>query len=124
MDGGKDLGAIKTNLVNGFGATGIFPFDPARVLNKLPSNEFTSPGDHASVVGQALVSFLEKQRFGDKSEPKRKKRTRLNVVPGKSVAAKDSSEESAELPEPDRKCTSEHHIQYRYWFGTIVGTLI
>ncbi|KAH9643382.1 hypothetical protein HF086_015496 [Spodoptera exigua] len=83
-----ELSAIKRNLVSSFKATGIVPLGRNRVLNKLPP-ESPSP-EMETVVRDSLTEFLRKQRFGNEVQPPRK-RTRLQIEPGKSIATVDET---------------------------------
>lgn len=76
--------AVKRNLIASFKATGIYPFDRERVLRKLPE---LSPSPELVDIGvrDSLTDFLKQQRYGQQSEPVRKKK-RLNVEPGKSIS--------------------------------------
>lgn len=88
--------AISRNLISSFEATGIYPWNKDKVLNKLPRVETEADNP----VRDVLVSYLKDQRYGNEAEPSRKKRTRLHVEPGKSVATVDS-EESEENGDED-----------------------
>lgn len=79
-----ETSAVKRNLVSSFKATGIYPFDRERVLRHLPEDS-PSPELVDTAVRDSLTTFLKEQRYGQQSEPVRK-RKRLNVEPGKSVS--------------------------------------
>lgn len=87
-DACMELSAVKRNLVSSFKATGIVPLDRNRVLNKLP-RESPSP-EVETVVRDSLTEFLREQRFGNESQPPRK-RTRLQIEPGKSISTVDET---------------------------------
>ncbi|KAJ2945181.1 hypothetical protein O0L34_g9251 [Tuta absoluta] len=80
--------AISRNLICSFEATGIYPWNKDRVLNKLPRDEIEADAP----VRDVLVSYLRDQRYGSEAVPAKKKKTRLQVEPGKSVATVDSEE--------------------------------
>ncbi|XP_030754175.1 jerky protein homolog-like [Sitophilus oryzae] len=85
--GDGEVSAIKRNLINGFEATGIYPFNAQKVLIKIPGDN-----DPAQEVNEVLTQFLKEKRYGDDSErAPRKKKTRLIVEPGKSVTADNAS---------------------------------
>lgn len=89
-----DSGAISHNLRSGFAACGIFPYDPERVMKKLHTSEAASD-DVQQQVSSSLVEFLKEKRFGNSlSISRKRKRTKLPVSPGKSVAYVDSESES------------------------------
>lgn len=84
--GPDEQGAIEKNAIQSFEATGIFPFNPHRVMKRLPG--FSDEEEPAEEVHSSLVTFLKSRRYGDKSEkstPKKKKN--MNIQPGKSVSA-------------------------------------
>lgn len=80
---------IKNNLVSGFKATGIVPFNPDSVLRRLPDYN----DDHVNEVNNNLIEFLKEQRFTPSTDMKRRKNKRLRIAPGVSVTACDSEEE-------------------------------
>lgn len=94
---GKDKTAtdngIKRNLRSGFECTGIYPFNPTRVLKKIPGGiEETEVNDF---VNDSLTEFLKKQRgVGQTTWNPRQKKKKLRVDPGKSITAASSSESS------------------------------
>ncbi|CAI6357713.1 unnamed protein product [Macrosiphum euphorbiae] len=72
----------KDNIKSGFEATGIYPLDRQKVLNKLPDNE--SPA--SIVVPQAMHDMLKESRFGSNDGVTKKgRRKKYNVEPGRSV---------------------------------------
>lgn len=67
-----DMSAIKRNLIGGFRATGIFPFDRQQVFKRLPQEpEEVSP---TTEVENALTALLKEQQFGQTPRPQRKKK--------------------------------------------------
>lgn len=95
MDAKKEEGAIKLDLIAGFRACGIVPFDPTCVLTRLPDNE--TKVIEAANVSDSLLEFLRKERHGQPSSKRVSKKKKLNVEPGKSVTYESSTEE--ELPD-------------------------
>lgn len=79
----RSTAAIKRNLISGFKACGIFPFNPSKVLNKIPSDT-----DYNREVNDSLTEFLSTQRYTKALAPRRK-RKKINVQPGKSVTSAD-----------------------------------
>lgn len=75
---------IKQNLISGFEATGVVPFEPNNVLHKIPG--FAENLDE-EVTNSSLISFLKEKRFGNanKNRQTRRKRTGLNIKPRKSI---------------------------------------
>lgn len=51
---------IKRNLKNGFYATGIYPFNPSKAMDKIPEQD-----DPQLVVNDALLELLRKNCFGN-----------------------------------------------------------
>lgn len=96
----KSENAIKKDLVASFQATGIEPFDPERVLQKIPSEE--NGNDTDASVNNILVNYLQEQRFTAGPSRRNIKRQKLSVEPGKSVVAAsidaDSSDSSVDGP--------------------------
>ena len=79
---------ISDNLTSGFEATGICPFNPERVLKKLPQEPTNTDNDPASLVSETVVELLKNMRYGS-DEPTRRKKSKLNVAPGKSISPED-----------------------------------
>lgn len=101
-----ELSAVKRNLISSFKATGIVPFDRNRVLDKLPP-ESPSP-EIETIVRDSLTDFLREQRFGNESQPPRK-RTRLQIEPGKSISTVEETsnqEASMQIPVVSEPSTS------------------
>jgi len=99
---------IKNNLVSGFKATGIVPFNPDSVLRRLPDYN----DDHANEVNNNLIEFLKEQRFTPSTHMNRRKNKRLRIAPGVSVTANDSEEEvNEEAEEAEEEVTEEAHKQ-------------
>lgn len=90
--------AIKRNLISGFNATGIYPLNRAKVLNKIPASQ--NEAEVTAAVRDSLTDFLKEQRFGKDSEPTRKKK-RLAVEPGKSISTIDEPEPSTSTTEAE-----------------------
>jgi hypothetical protein len=99
--------AVKRNLINGFYATGIHPFNPNKVLNKIPGTSHLH--DPRPIVDDALTELLRENRFGQNTQRVQRKRKRINVEPGRSVTTADSSssdegEETLDIPN-DNECS-------------------
>ena len=89
----------RANLIAGFEACGIHPFNPQRVLRKFPQvrsstasggNETRSPFK----ISAALLEFLQPFKYSPRDESKPGPRHKLAIEPGKSVSAKDLNKES------------------------------
>ena len=85
---------MERNLKVGFATTGIHPFDPDRVLSKLPDH------DLESTMSDSLLNFQQSSWKGE-TRP-RNKRQKLNVPAGKSVSEADfRQEEEVSIPVTD-----------------------
>nr|CAH7753389.1 unnamed protein product [Callosobruchus chinensis] len=91
----KSNDAIKNNLISSFQATGIDPFDPERVLHKIPCND----NDPVTDVNNALLNYLQEQRYPVAPTRRNVKRQRLTVEPGKSVTANNDSSSDSDVHE-------------------------
>ena len=101
----------KHNLVNGFKACGLYPFNPEEVYAKLPSENTMSP---SKALDQSLLDTLAHMRGSDaETTPTRPKKKRLDVQPGKSISANVSSEsdESEEEMKDDTATDTEEKTQ-------------
>ncbi|KAF2879614.1 hypothetical protein ILUMI_26553 [Ignelater luminosus] len=88
--------AISQNLISGFSATGIYPPDKNKVLCKIPT---VNANENPTVaINDVLTNYLRQKRFGDiNATPRvRRKKSRLNIEPGKSVTADTSSSSDEE----------------------------
>ena len=91
--------AINHDLKSGFEATGIFPLNPDKILNKIPNAE--DNGDQFGAdFDNNLVLFLKKKRYNSTPIRNLQKKKRLTVEAGKSVAY--PTNESDENEEIDR----------------------
>ncbi|KAJ8966825.1 hypothetical protein NQ314_003287 [Rhamnusium bicolor] len=78
--GAQETG-VKRNIINGFDATGICSINPDKVLNKIPNFSYNPEQE----INDSLSELLRKKRFGcNNVERVRRKRQRLNVIPGKA----------------------------------------
>lgn len=89
------------NLIAGFKATGISPLNPNTVLKKIPGATLSpSAAQIQAQVSGALLSHLQEQRLGDENAPKRGRKRRIQVSPGKSIGTGDLPRDAAG-PEDD-----------------------
>lgn len=107
----------KTNILSGFRATGIFPYNPEAVLKRLPRRidisvantptQSNSPTPSTgSYVSDALLNFLQKTRSPDVRPKGRRKR--INVKSGQPVVPKHFSEKNdPKLSEPTLAKTTD-----------------
>ena len=73
------------NIVSGFRKTGIYPLCKENVLKRLPQKEVDS-----SIVSETFIEHNSKKRDECKSNTKEKrKRKKLNALPGKSICYED-----------------------------------
>lgn len=91
---------IKRDLINGFAATGIYPVNKDKVLSKIPNPE-ESVDELQQRVSDSLSEYLQSQR-AITTNTRRVKRTKIAVLPGKSVtvsSSSDSTETDTDSPE-------------------------
>ena len=74
---------VHDNIISGFRACGVEPLDRSQVLKNIPSAH-VEPAVAGAAIDRSLLERLEKKRGPDADQ--RRKRSRLNVLPGKSVA--------------------------------------
>lgn len=87
------------NIRAGFKKCGIVPLNRNEVLKMLPAlpDTHTDKNDDLA-IDQSFVDLLKSMRYEGNGAPStRKRRTKIPVLPGKSVAAPDSSESSGEM---------------------------
>lgn len=95
-DASKEKSAVKRNLISGFESCGLVPFNPDRVLRKLPGDNSAAETVEREVA-DSLTEYLKNQRYVTKTILQRKKM--LRVEPGKSVAAPAAEDSSSEEDE-------------------------
>lgn len=104
----------KKNILSGFRACGIFPYDAEAVLKRLPSRkDMPAPSDTPmaptplveSDVSATLLNFLQTSRMPEVRPKARRKR--INVAPGQPVKEKDFSQKNETLSEPTPKPTTK-----------------
>lgn len=89
----KGPDAIKRDLISGFQATGIYPVNSAKILDKLPHEDKSDDNQQLRENYQnSLLTFLKERRYAN-SPCRRKNKTRLEVAPGKSVSAAGTSQD-------------------------------
>lgn len=94
----EGLPNAKQNLISGFKACGINPFDPTQVLKRLPSwlQEGTTE-DEAKHLNCSFIELLKSIRHPDGKTERQQKKKRLDVVPGKSITGKGSPGSSHDI---------------------------
>ncbi|XP_052740496.1 uncharacterized protein LOC128199899 [Bicyclus anynana] len=76
---------VKThNIISGFKSTGIVPFNPDKVISKLPDSDQQTM---SYSIDNALLDWLKETRSADPNKKVRNKK--LDVPPGKSVCEND-----------------------------------
>ena len=86
----------KDNIISGFRKCGIHPLNRSLVLDRLPNFE-TANNTNSSVSEVFLVHFQQLRHSGE-NEPSRKRRKRLDIVPGKSVGEPNTEQPSTSNP--------------------------
>ncbi|KAJ8885610.1 hypothetical protein PR048_011808 [Dryococelus australis] len=89
---------MRRNAISGFSACGIYPLNKQTLLQILPTSQAsTDSHDNGNgivpvrdEVNTTLVKYLQQLRQTKKDTTSAKQR-KLNVVPGRSVAAEDTS---------------------------------
>ncbi|KAJ8928855.1 hypothetical protein NQ314_018521 [Rhamnusium bicolor] len=66
-----DNGKVSQNLISGFAKTGMYPFDPSRPKQRLPSNE--TDDRTASLVSHSIVHILKEMQRGNSDSTEGKK---------------------------------------------------
>ncbi|XP_045497433.1 MFS-type transporter clz9-like [Colias croceus] len=73
-----------SNLKSGFKKTGIVPFDPTQVLNRIP-NEINDTERHKEAMDQSVINLLNNMQYDTIAVKDIKRKRKINVVAGKSV---------------------------------------
>ncbi|CAB3251769.1 unnamed protein product [Arctia plantaginis] len=73
----------KANICAGFKATGIVPFNPQRILRKIPDYE----EQNNYTIDTALLDYLKANRSANPLQKLRNKK--VNITPGKSVSSQE-----------------------------------
>jgi hypothetical protein len=81
MDNFNGGGSIAKDLQASFQATGIFPLNKQKVLDKLPNT------DNTNIINDTVTEYLKNQRNPNCDEQARKKRKKLNVIAGASITS-------------------------------------
>ena len=76
------------NLVAGFSTTGLHPLDRTKVLAKIPT-DVPNLRDDNNFVSQAVLDCLRSLRGNEEGPAKKKRRSKVSVVPGKSISLED-----------------------------------
>lgn len=109
----EEMSGVKRIIVKGFEATGIYPFNPNKVLEKIPN-------DNANVqetVNDSLVNYLSEKRYPSQGLVGRpRKRTRLNIAPSISITSRhfeESCESDGEIDDNlvDNDAVSDHNSE-------------
>lgn len=87
------------NIISGFRATGIFPLDRHKVLEKLPIEDLAAVEE--GISGE-IIDHLKALRYTDQSSRKPRKR-RLQVAPGKSISVEDVEKNTVAGPSNSKK---------------------
>ncbi|KAF2892526.1 hypothetical protein ILUMI_13648 [Ignelater luminosus] len=103
--------AIKGNLTNRFYATGIHPLNVNKVLDRIPGTS----NDPRPTVDDTLLQLLREDLFRQSKQRIQRKRKRIHVVPGKSVATANSSssdkaENTVDHFSESALCEREHQV--------------
>ena len=97
---------IKENLISGFRATGIFPLDEEQVLKRVPRKEPSADASTSTLWSETFADLLSQRRINQNPEKKRKKK--LQVQPGLSVAGPSHISSSGEDSDGNNEQFSLH----------------
>lgn len=103
-------GETSQNLISGFGKCGIHPFDRNQIVNRIPKKPTVAENDAKSIVqtvSDAVLEMLVELRPANSNQP-RKKRTKVNVEPGKSVRVEDLTKKQVPVDETGDLSAHEH----------------
>lgn len=102
---GNDNIETSVNLVSGFRKCGICPLQKDVVLARLPDGQLHGQPEESDTtpkrgaVSDAVLEVLQRNRgVGDETEPKNKRRKKMNVEPGKSIAVEDLLDNTTAAP--------------------------
>lgn len=95
---------MNKNIKSGFSATGIRPYNKEQVLKRLPNKSLANKKDSqeeknrkeallSSQIGTAVLEVLQELR-SKKTPQGKKKRSKINVTPGKSVSLEEVVDDS------------------------------
>ncbi|KAI8432605.1 hypothetical protein MSG28_013591, partial [Choristoneura fumiferana] len=96
---------IKRNMMSAFYATGIHPFNKNKVLDRLPRESLDE-----NEVESTLTNFLKDSRYGNSSNEPARKKKRLDVAPGKSIATHNANV-AISSPQPGTSNENVHRIR-------------
>lgn len=92
--------SMQNNIKSGFNATGIYPFNKQKVLNKIPNRSEDGDNDLSNSWTEAFVDILSDVR-NRKELVKKSRGKKINISAGKSVRIED-------LKKKDEPLGSEH----------------
>ncbi|GFR62761.1 tigger transposable element-derived protein 2 [Elysia marginata] len=92
------------NIKSGFRKCGISPLDKAPVLDRLPQEANKSANNSVSEV---FTEHLRQLRHGDDGASRKMRRKRLDVVPGRSIAASHNKAQGVEASAPTAEPEAE-----------------
>ena len=99
----EELPNQNDNITAGFLKCGIHPTDRTAVLNRLPSTSVFNHDEVNTSVSEVFIAHLQNLRQGDENRPAKRRRKRLDVVPGRSVGEFDNDEPSTSNAAPMRE---------------------
>lgn len=93
------------NIKAGFRKSGIYPTDPEPVLMRIPHNGEDEDSVNTSVA-ETFLAHLQEMRYGKDDEVTKRRKQRLDVEPGKSVAG--PSDEVIDMHESSSSSTASN----------------
>ena len=100
------------NIKSGFESYGIAPFNPMKVIAKLPESSSTSPEDMQQLWARSVIEHLKEVRSSETAMPtagsSRRAGKRMNTEPGKCVVGRDLTNQIADerIDDPDSESES------------------
>ena len=76
------------NLISGFRACGIYPFNPQELITKLPQSNGAASANVSQSISSAILEQLKRMR-SPPTNKKPERRKQVAVEPGKSVSVED-----------------------------------
>ena len=101
--------SVSQNIKSGFKATGIHPFNPSKVLDKLPSLE--TPAELNESISNAVLTFLSNSRSSE--GPRTKRRKKVEVAAGKPITSKDIEMQQDKVSQPRKELSRYDEIRKR-----------
>lgn len=112
------------NMKSGFRKCGIIPVNKEEVLKMLPAQPVRSEAQavvERELIDETFINVLKAMRYEDTENTTKKKKTKLQVLPGRSVTVDssesdesdcDEKEDQTKSNESDDSCNSEESVDH------------